>query len=381
MLIIKNLPLRFLYTGLIYLFIGSVIGFLNFFYSNAFKAVHAHIMLSGFVTLTIVGAMYQLIPTITATTLKLKRFAETSFILLNAGVILLVYSFLKDYGMLTLSGIIYFVGVVLFTLSIYFTVFEGLKKNVSISVIFFSISIIYLLVGVAYVFIAKPFLLQVHAHILSAGFIALTTYGGLYELLPMLSLRKLWSNKLAYLTLIISNIALIGIFYGFYKNLNVLLYSGVLFAISFYLLTLNLFITLLKKPETHSGLDISVRLFIIALVFGIIGITVALINAVTFKLTFQHVHLLLLGWVALTIIGAEYHIIPMLTWMEKYADKLGEEDVPMIADLLNTKLTKYVFYVSTLGVVFLLFLPIIGGVMLLSAFLTFVVDMFAVQMR
>jgi len=380
LLLIKNLPLRFLYAGLIYFFIGSIIGVTNFLYSNSFKVVHAHIMLAGFVTLTIIGAMYQLIPTITATPLKLKRLAEASFILLNVGLIFLIYSFLQN-KMLVFSGLIYFIGVILFTLSIYSTIFEGLKKNVSISVIFFSISIIYLFAGIIYVLLAKPFIFQVHAHILSAGFIALTTYGGLYELLPMLSLRKLWSNKLAYLTLIISNIALIGIFYGFYQNLDILLYSGILFAISFYLLTINLFITLLKRPETHAGFDISVKFFIIALIFGVVGITIALINALTFKLTFQHVHLLLLGWVTLTIIGAEYHIIPMLTWMDKYADKLGEEGIPMIADLLNAKLTKFVFYVSIIGTAFLLFLPIIGGMMLLSAFLTFVIDMFAVQMR
>jgi len=183
-------------------------------------------------------------------------------------------------------------------------------------------------------------------------------------------------------TFVISNIALVGMLYGFAYSEKALLIFGTLFVLSFYMLALNLLLTLASKPESEAELDISVKFFVVALIFGLAGITLAPLN-LFFDLTFQHSHLLLAGWIALTIIGAEYHIIPMITWMEKYADKLGVEDVPMIADLFNIKIGKLVLYLSPIGVA-LLVIPqtaVIGGALFTITILAFVADMFAVRIR
>ena len=387
-LVFKNLPLRFLYAGLIYLLAGAVAGILNL-QGYGLRGFHSHLMLAGFVSLTIVGAMYQLVPTILGSELKPKRLADVSFILLNAGVVFLSYSFLRGFNLIVPAAMIYVIGALSFAITVFATVFTAPRKNVSVAVWYFAIAIIYYLAGIIYAALAfggiTSFRLPVHSHLLAAGWIALTTYGGLYELFPMLSLRKLKSVKLAYFNLILTNAALLGMLYGFYFSRDILLISGAAFALSFYLLAANLFATLATPSESGAELDISVKFFVPALLFGLAGITLGPLNVAVGDLgyIFQHSHLLLVGWITLTIIGAEYHIIPMLTWMEKYASRLGIEDIPMIADLFNMKLGKAVLAGSIVGVALLPYSGTapIGGVILLVAFLAFVGDMIAVQFR
>lgn len=387
-IVFKNLPLRFLYAGLIYLLVVAVMGILNL-QGYALKGIHSHLMLAGFVSLTIVGAMYQLVPTILGSELKPKRMAEISFVLLNAGVIFLTYSFLKGFNLIVPAAVMYVAGVLSFAITVFATVITAPRKNVSVAVWYFAIAIVYYLAGTVYAALAfsgiTSFRLPVHSHLLAAGWIALTTYGGLYELFPMLSLRKLKSVKLAYLNLLLTNAALIGMIYGFYYSKEVLFVSGAAFALSFYLLAANLFATLATESESGVELDISVKFFVPALLFGLAGITLGPLNVAIGGLgyTFQHSHLLLVGWITLTIIGAEYHIIPMLTWMEKYASRLGVEDIPMIADLFNMKLGKAVLAGSIAGVALLSYpgTAPLGGIVLLVTFLAFVGDMIAVQFR
>jgi len=383
--VLKNLPLRFLYAGLIYLVIGAIAGVLNI-QGYGLKSVHSHLMLAGFVSLTVVGAMYQLVPTILGSDLKLRKLAEASFILLNAGLLALIYSLTSSFSLIVPAAFIYISGAISFAASIFATILTAPRKNVSIAVWFFSVAIIYYLAGVTYAALTFsgviPFRLPVHSHLLAVGWVALTTYGGLYELFPMLSLRKLWNVKLAYFNFGLSNAALLGMIYGFYFSREVLLLSGVAFAVSFYLLVVNLLATLATESESGAELDISVKFFIPALLFGLAGITLGPLN-VSGSYAFQHSHLLLLGWITLTIIGAEYHIIPMLTWMEKYASRLGVEDIPMIGDLVSMKLSKAILAGSIAGVALLAYSATapVGGVILLAAFLAFVGDMAAVQFR
>ena len=385
-IVLKNLQLRFLYAGLIYFLVGALLGVLNVTGTAGLRGLHSHIMLAAFVSLTIVGAMYQLVPTILGSELKPRKLAELSFFLLNAGVIFLAYSFTQGFSLIVPAAIIYVAGAVSFAVTIFATVLSAPKKNVSVSVWYFAVAIVYYLAGTLYAAMAfsgvVSFRLPVNAHLLAVGWVALTTYGGLYELFPMLSLRKLRSVKLAYFNLILTNAALIGMLYGFSFSREVVVVAGAAFALSFYLLAVNLLATLATKSESGAELDISVKFFVPALIFGLIGITLGPLN-VAGGYTFQHSHLLLLGWITLTILGAEYHIIPMLTWMEKYANKLGVEDIPMIADLFSMKLGKAVLAGSIIGVVLLIYpgTSPLGGAILLVTFLAFVGDMVAVQFR
>jgi hypothetical protein len=61
-------------------------------------------------------------------------------------------------------------------------------------------------------------------------------------------------------------------------------------------------------------------------------------------------HVLLVGFVGYVVVGTLYHIVPFLVWVERYSDRLGLEDVPMIDDLYDSRLERIDLFLTTVGV-------------------------------
>lgn len=60
-------------------------------------------------------------------------------------------------------------------------------------------------------------------------------------------------------------------------------------------------------------------------------------------------HVLLAGFVGYVVVGTVYHIIPFLVWVESYSDRLGLEDVPMIDDLYDPRLERADLTMTAVG--------------------------------
>ncbi len=382
-----KIPLRFLFTGLILLLVGSIIGILlkN---SSLPVSAHAHIMLAGFVTFTIIGAMYQIVPTVVGQNLRSGTIAEITFWLSIVGFLGLIYSFFVNYSLLPMFGAIFFLGILLFAILIVDTVLRAPEwYRMSPAVWFFFSAIIFLLAGIIYAIYgitAGGFKVPAHAHLLAGGWVVITTMGGLYELLPMLSLKKLFSRSIAGWQFWLSVIGIILIYGAFVYDRDYLVFGAAVFGISFYAFFYNMVKTYFSPPDQE--IDISARFFIYGLGYGFIGVTLGLLMLI-YPLKFLHVHMILAGWITFTIIGAEYHIFPMIIWMEKYSQKLGVEDVPMIKDMYNKKLADILLYMSNAGIIIFLLSPlsryaiIAGGIVLFIAFLAFTVEIILISKR
>jgi hypothetical protein len=61
--------------------------------------------------------------------------------------------------------------------------------------------------------------------------------------------------------------------------------------------------------------------------------------------------LLLLGWVGQIIVGQMYKITPFLTWLHRYADLVGLEQVPGLDDLYNRRIALVGYGLWNAGVV------------------------------
>ena len=391
--LLRLLPVRFFVASLVYLTLGVVFGALDALGYGNFKSVHAHLIAGAFFTLVIMGSMYQLIPTIIGTEIRYKRLAEIQFILVNIAFISLAYSFLIEYSFLKVAGFIAFVSFLIFAIEIYATTLN--VKNfykLSLAIWFFLAAVAYLIIGSAYALTGAlgitGFNILEHAHILTIGFIAMTTFGGFYELFPMLALKKLYSRRLGEIHFFIANIAAIGMFLSFSQKGSLFIFSSIVFLLGFYLFAFNIAKTYLSKVNTPAPeTDISARFMAYALIFGVAGVTAGLSSALTgFPGSFTHVHYILAGWVGLTMVGAMYHIVPMLTWIQKYSAKAGKEKVPLINELYNKQLAKAIFITMNISLALFglrSFLPALNlfSVPLAAAFLAFAVEMVLILKR
>ncbi|WP_238705281.1 hypothetical protein [Natrinema pallidum] len=69
--------------------------------------------------------------------------------------------------------------------------------------------------------------------------------------------------------------------------------------------------------------------------------------------------LLLFGVFGLVVIGSLYHIVPFIIWIERYSDRLGFEQVPMIDDLYDDRLERADFWLLFVGFAGLSLAPLV----------------------
>ncbi|MFQ5800701.1 MAG: cbb3-type cytochrome c oxidase subunit I [Candidatus Hydrothermarchaeales archaeon] len=349
------------------------------------KAAHVHAGLLGFVTLTIMGAMYQIVPTLTGTKLYGDRLVNKQFLLINLGILGLFLTQLFTIGesrklLLTLFGTLILAASFLFAYIIFKTMAERKSKIEAVTIPFFKVAILYYLAGITMglLMVISPkyfsgFLLAktAHAHLGTLGFITMTIFGAEYQMFPMLSLQKLRSERWARINLWSFGIAVAGYWAGLMLlNASILTLFVVLLLASTYLFLANMVLTL--KGAKWSSLDISIKYLTAGHVFLFLTTAIGAAMAVfyhlglinwlkgaglagadlgIYQLIWTHAHLALIGFVTLTIMGSMYHLVPMLVWMEKYGPKMGKEKVPTIQELFSLPIARLVLWASVVGLV------------------------------
>ena len=396
----KNLTLNFFQATILYFVISCTIGALiatGLVYKIISKAwivpAHVHLALIGFVSLTIMGAMYQIVPTILGKQLYSRKLAIIQFFLINLGLIGMFFGFISSsIKLVFIFGILVVAGTYLFAYIIFKTI---RNEKLILTLKFFAASTIYVIVIVTFgILLASGAVyyvenvIRAHAQLGIMGWISMTIMGAMYQMLPMLSLKQLYSEKIGNIQFWLMNLGLIGIFLSYLANktLLIVIFSFIL-ALAVYLFGYNIYRTLTAKGEVKDKkekMDISVRFFVVAIFYFIAAVTVGLLLIVGAINTWTaYYHLLLIGWVSITIVGAMYHIAPMLTWMELYSEKVGLETVPTFKQLYSEKLAEFLFWLFNIGVIGFFLSLIINfmiGIMIFGIILAIASYLFAYDM-
>lgn len=385
-----NIVNVFLGTIVFYFILVAILGIIsttdlkNQFPNANLKSAHSHIALVGFVSTVIVGAMYQIVPTLLGNDLYSKKLAENQFWLMVIGTLGVFIGFFSNkMDLVFIFGSILTISVLLFAYIMIMTILKrksattGLPVSVSssqqtivLSTKFFIFAIIYFLItvffglfnatGKSYNYFENP--ISAHSHIALSGFVSSTIMGALYQMFPMLSLKEFKDEKLGNVQFYLINIAVIGLFFSFLYNLKTYIFVfGLLYAVSVLLFAFLMFKTVFigKKP----AIDISVKYFIVGIIYFMIAVIFGILISIGFgefygnqyNWILAHTHIALFGFVSLIIVGSMYHLLPMLIWMEKYSDKLGVEEVPAIKDLFSEKLADILFFTFNIGILGMFF--------------------------
>lgn len=370
----KTLTIRFLVMAMIYFIVATIVGTLMLSGvvtpTKMLKAAHAHLALLGWMSATIIGAMYQQVPTLTATSLYSKRVGDASFLLFNAGVIgqFFAFIFLGYSNALTLASILLVSGILLFAYNIFMTLKD--RKGSSQVIKFYSASVIYfVLAGILGLALVVSDLggriVFAHAHLALLGWVSLIIMGALSWMFPMVVMRDIQSPRLLDLVFWLFNIGTVGFFAGIVvQGLGVVtkifaLIVGLSVVLFAYLMlktaTKKMKMKIMAKATEGKFFKAAICYFVVAVVLGILMLFGEGGSIPGIKML--HVHIALIGFVSVTIFGGMYHIIPMLCWT-RTVEKLAGTKGPMpssFKDLYSDRLATIIFILLNVGVVGLFF--------------------------
>jgi len=320
-----------------------------------------HIFLLGFVMMIIFGAMAQLVPVV----LEVGHFAvELYYIiypLLFIGMIMMGYGFLNAPSLLPYGGIIVLVSLMIFVLETFLTIKKVKKLNlVMVSVLlansFLFLGLIFgILMALGYagtISIDINSLLKAHVYLVLAGYVGITIMGMSLILLPMFWLSHSFSwNPVTYALYFVSFGVVSVMFASLFDSL-LLEYTGyflTLVALCFYFYQ----VYIVFKTRVRMDQDIYLK----SLIFSYASLAITIIIGVVYIFYPTQNLLLTIGWmiflgyITFIITGHLYKIVPFLVWYERFSPLIGKEKVPMLADMVPVKSSKFQFAFSASGVI------------------------------
>ena len=314
-----------------------------------------HILTLGWITMTILGAAFQLVPVALQVSLHSERLANALLPLFAVGAVTMIVALWRFQAnwmvvgasllLLAAVGYLYLMVRTLLRVRHWDVVAAHVAASVAMA---FLIPILGLLMALQNTsgLLGAAYLPTLKTHLLLAalGYISLLIVGVSYKLVGMFTLTEdLLPERLAWVEFGLMLFGLTVLPLAFYlpawRWLGWLGGLALLAGVGIYAWIL----AGLYRRRRRRLFDIntpftqaSLVWFLLLLLAAALALTGWIPVSQSFWIAFGWS--LLLGWVGQMIIGQMYKITPFLTWLHRYADRVGLEPVPGLDDLYNRRL-------------------------------------------
>lgn len=315
-------------------------------------AAFSHLYLLGFVMMVIFGAMYQLLPVVLEAPIFSKDFAYIQFYMYIVGFSMMVsgFSFSELHLLIPYGAVITYVSMLIFCFNVFITFYRLenitlVSKFLLIGTIFLFISVsLGLLIGLSlgHGLVAIDIDAWVKAHIIGTlgGFVMMIVMGVAMVLIPMFSLshgfEEKWIKAAFYLQscgVTLCMIALIAQLPMFIQVIAVLLMIAGIF--SFVVQMVIIFRQRARKQNDYWAKNVMFAL--VCLIASVIVCTLYFILGLPLLGMLAGV-LFFFGFLLSFIVGHIYKILPFLIWYEKFSPLVGKQKVPLLHQMIHTKI-------------------------------------------
>jgi len=368
---------HFMFGGLIWLVVTLLMVFhptaLTQHFFNPILLSITHLLVLGWITMVIFGALYQLIPVIMEVKLFSEKLAIASFVLLAIGTILLAISFWNfTFGnLMFIAGSLIVIAVGFFVANVLVTAYQSTKKSIErtfiVTAIFWLLFTVLAGLTLAINF-GHPFLkpshlelLKLHAHAGIVGWFIQLIIGVSSRLLPMFMVsHNLNINKLRIAFYFINSGLIIGII-SLFISLNCSIIIGVILVFlgvfSYLLFLFEAYQKRIKK-QLDIGMKQSAFSFFLLLIPCVIIFLLLpnfnIFSAFTLPLSVAYGSVLILGFITSLIMGQTYKTLPFIVWLKVYRGKIGKLKLPLPKDLYNEKIAVAQLWLFALGIILFL---------------------------
>jgi len=335
-----------------------------------------HLLILGWITMIIFGALYQLIPVVMEVKLYSEKLAVVSFFLFAGGLITLsasfwTFNFGRSIG-LEVGGYLTVTAVILFAINTILSAAKTERKTIENA--FIITAVIWLLLTVtlgilivlnfAFHFISGSHLelLKLHAHIGFIGWFLMLVVGVASKLMPMfLIVHKLSVKLLSYAYFLINGgLILLSVGYYYFPEKWFMLLSALpilLGVIAFLRFNYVAFSKRIRK-KLDVGMKLSATAFILLAISLVMGFAILIgpnfLGAMQTRFEIAYGILIVLGFLTALVLGQTYKTLPFIIWLQKYQSKVGKIKVPLPQELYSEKIAGYHFYSFVSGIIVLI---------------------------
>lgn len=330
----------------------------------------AHLATLGWITMVMMGALYQLVPVALETRLRSVRLARITFWVYLLGAIGLIghmWIYRTGAGLWS-SGLLLLIAFMMFAANLFATLAQVEKWNITgihllaafCCVLLAAVLGFLLSIQLGHAFLPGDHLdyLRAHAHLAFLGWVLLVVMGVAYKLIPMFSLAHGFSLTPGKWAFALVSVGMVGLMtawaFGGPRGLEI--FYGSLLAVgvfAFLWQMTNVFRRRIRK-QLDIGLQHSVLSFVFLGMAALLGVAQFFVpeeSPANLRAGLQ----LLYGWIAFIgfvgfiVVGQMYKILPFLVWFNKYSDKVGQIKVPLLKDMFDERLAKAEFWLMLSG--------------------------------
>ncbi|WP_135853605.1 hypothetical protein [Halorussus salinus] len=416
-------PLAHFLVGFAFLLAGAALGLVGAvgLAPGLHGLAHVHLLLVGWVCLTILGAMTQFVPVWSGVELHSRRLAGAQLALVAGGVAGFAGLLLAGrLDLLPVAGTTMFAGFWLFVYNVGRTLWLAARSGSAdesdgpaldaterhfalalghvllVTTLGLLLAVDFVRPTFASVGLARPQVVAAHATLAVFGIVLTTVVGALYQLATMFTQTELRgadttlrrTQELVYTPGVLALAAgrLVGA--EWVARVGGLLVAAGLLG----------FAAVLARKLHETKVERTPMLSRYAVVaaalpaWALAALPAWLARPADPATTFGHPeigHLLAAGVVGFVLLGTLYHVVPFVVWVRRYSDRVGLEPVPMIDDLYDARLAAADFWLALAGVALVVGgevlgveeALVVGGAVALAGFAVFAANLTGVVVR
>ena len=321
-----------------------------------------HFFTLGWITTSIMGALYQFLPVALGEPIRSIRLAHVTFGVYVIGLPLFIAGLLTGGRALMIPGAVTLAsGLGLFLVNLGGTLARASRRDVTWwallgAAVFLSLTVVF---GLAlagnlewgYLGTNRFVALGVHLHVALGGWVGLVIVGVAHRLLPMFLLSHGVDETLtrAAVALIAAGAAVLAVLHHAPAALGrwtpALLMGG---GVACFLIQASRF----YRKRVRRALDPGMRLVAVALGLLTVGLLLAgpvVLGRADSRLATGYVFLLV-GGISLFVAAHYYKIIPFLVWYHRFGPLAGKKPVPRVSDLFHAPTATVAAWLLSLGV-------------------------------
>jgi hypothetical protein len=336
-------------------------------YPSPHVAGVTHLFTLGWLTTTIFGALYQLLPVALGAPLRSMRLGHASFWTFTPGAGLFAA------GVATNSTVLHHVGIALVATGILLTVGNvasslprARSRDATWGAVVIALSYLAstLVLGIVLLhnlhtgFIAEARLrvLAVHIHVALVGWALIMMAGVSHRLLPMFLLSHGADTRWTKRAIALLATGVLALCIGLDARMAPVTWGAVLMlqaGVGCFVWQAYSFYRVRVRRKTDIGMRFAGSGLAFLLVSALLGAGVLTGGVARPRLATAYVLAGLLGGILLYVIGFFYKIVPLLAWTVRYADRLGKGTAPTIAATFSSRVAHAQLAIMAFGVTLL----------------------------